>query len=172
MSHPFTLPVVGASLLLSVAAGIHLGESAIGLVNPLYFQGPAVHPRDRGVAIYESRLPVRGPAYGELYGWEEGYAARAADCLDCEALAARDAYAYAYSAQVPYFGAGSDHRTPAEDRTEPGSQYAKVIVPPHEEPAVEDDELILRYSHYPVEAGQGMGGPEEPDDEVVEPDQE
>jgi hypothetical protein len=170
MSHPYTLPVVGASLLLSVAAGIHLGESAIGLVNPLYFQGPAVHPRDRGVAIYESPLPARGPAYGELYGWEEGYAARAADCLDCEALAARDAYAY--SAQVPYFGSGPEYRTQAEDRTEPGSQYAKVIVPPPEAPAVEDDELILRYSNYPVEVGQGMGGPEAPADEVVEPDQD
>jgi hypothetical protein len=164
MSHPFTLPVLGASLLLSVAGGIHLGESTIGLVNPLYFQGPAVHPRDRGLAIYESRPPVRAPAYGELYGWEEGYSARAADCLDCDA--------YAYSALVPYFGSGTEYRAQAEDRTEPGSQYAKVVVPPSEDPGVEDDELILRYAHYPVEAGQGVGGPEELNDEVVEPDQE
>jgi hypothetical protein len=170
MSHPLTLPVLGASLLLSVAGGIHLGESTIGLVNPIYFQGPALHPRDRGAAIDESRLPIRGPVYRELYGWEEGYAARAADCLDCEALAARDAFAY--SAIVPYFGSGPDYRTTVSERAEPDSQYAKLIVPPSEEPSVRSEELVVRYAYYPVEAEQGMGGPEEPVDEVVAPVQE
>jgi hypothetical protein len=48
MTSPFALPVLGGSLLAAVALGIHLGESSIGQINPLYFQGPAVHPRDRG----------------------------------------------------------------------------------------------------------------------------
>lgn len=169
MSHPITLPLLGASLFLSVAAGIHLGESTIGLINPLYFEGPAPHPRDRGAAIDESRLPIRGPAYADLYGWEEGNA-RAADCIDCDALAARDAYAY--SAVVPYFG------PTAEPRREADGPYAKVVVPPPEEPVVETEGMILRYAYYPVEAkvpvevGTGVGGPEADETALVEYDQE
>ena len=90
MLNPFTLPALGGALLGAVVLGIHLGESAVGLIDPIHFQGPAVHPRDRGAAIDETALsaPQRTP-YHELYGWEEGRLARAADCGDCEALRAR-----------------------------------------------------------------------------------
>lgn len=158
MSHFLTLPVMGASLLLSVAAGIHLGETTIGLVNPLYFQGPAVHPRDRGAAIDESRLSRRGDAYAGLYGWEQGHAALAAECPDCEGLAASDAFTY--SAAVPYFGSFEETNEPVPEQAE--DPYAKVIVPPGEEKPLEPGERVLRYAYYPLEAEQGMGGPEEP----------
>jgi hypothetical protein len=40
MQSPFTLPILGASLLAAVAFGVHLGESSIGLIKPIYFQEP------------------------------------------------------------------------------------------------------------------------------------
>ncbi|HEX8193308.1 MAG TPA: hypothetical protein VF552_10450 [Allosphingosinicella sp.] len=83
-----------AALILAAGAfGVHVGESAIGQINPLYFQGAAVHPRDRGAVVADSALAEQGPRFAELYGWAEGDAARNADCLNCDALAARDAYA-------------------------------------------------------------------------------
>ena len=59
MTSPYALPVLGVSILAAVAAGIHLGESAVASINPIYFQGPALHPRDRGAAIEESRVAPR-----------------------------------------------------------------------------------------------------------------
>jgi len=146
MPNPFSLPILGASLLGAVAVGLHLGESSIGLINPIYFQAPPLHPRERGAAIDEASLQSRGPAYSQLYGWEQGYAARAADCGNCEALEARDAYAY--SARVPYFG-GRTHARPA------------VAAAPDEleERLAQDREDsaprlagVERYAYYPVEA--------------------
>ena len=121
MTSPFTLPMIGGSLLAAVAFGVHLGESAVSMINPIYYQGPAIHPRDRGAAIDESQLtPSRGPVYAELYGWREGDAARAADCGDCGM--ATVGRARAYSAVVPYFG-GREARRPqrnwSEDRAAP-----------------------------------------------------
>lgn len=145
MTSPFTLPALGASLVLGAVLGIQLGESTIGLINPIHFQGPAVHPRERGTALDPTSQPSqpRAPAYAQLYGWEQGYASRAADCGDCAALAARDAYAY--SAEVPYFGGGQEpvravrvHRAGQEDLAD-----AFVEAPPVDEP-------VLRYAHYPI----------------------
>jgi hypothetical protein len=85
----------GALILAAGAFGVHVGESAIGQINPLYFQGAAVHPRDRGAAVDPTALPAEGPRFAELYGWDEGTAARSADCMNCDALNARDAYAAA-----------------------------------------------------------------------------
>ena len=116
MTSPYALPVLGASILAAVAAGIHLGESAVASINPIYFQGPALHPRERGAAIDESRLALARAEAPPVYGWDQGYAARAADS---EGLAARDAHAY--SAVVPYFGGGDEPATrPAGYDTEAG----------------------------------------------------
>lgn len=144
MPSPFSLPVIGFSLLGAAAFGVHLGESAVSLIKPIYFQAPPVHPRDRGAAIHESELGRSGPAYADLYGWEEGHAARAADCGDCEALQARDAYAY--SARVPYFGDGSRlHRAVADARDELGETFDDV---PEFAPRTGE---VERYAYYPVE---------------------
>ena len=116
MTHPYALPVLGASILVAAAAGIHLGESAVAAITPIYFQGPALHPRDRGAAIDESRLTLARAQAPQVYGWDQGYAARAADCGDCDGLAAREAQAY--SAVVPYFGGGEPAAKPGGYATE------------------------------------------------------
>ena len=152
MINPFTLPALGGALLASVAIGVHLGESAIGQINPIYFSGPAVHPRDRGVAIDPNAVRERPAAYSELYGWDEGRAARASDCGDCEALAARDAYArdYSYSAEVPYFG-GPAEPVRAARAVEP-AVYFEEEEAPFEEEVVEPQGPAVRYAYYPIEA--------------------
>lgn len=145
MTSPFALPVLGGSLLAAVAFGIHLGESAIGQINPIYFQGPAVHPRDRGAAIDESNLPppVR-PAYRDLYGWDEGDAARAAECYGCGRSRARRAHAY--SAEVPYFGSRDDLRAAVrEARDELGESFSEAPDQVGFQPAP-----VLRYAYYPI----------------------
>ena len=159
----FSLPVLGASLLGAVAVGVHLGESSIGLINPIYFQAPPLHPRDRGAAIDESRLQRRGPVYAELYGWEQGYAARAADCGNCEALLARDAYAY--SARVPYFGSGVRvHRAVAQAPEELGERFAAV--PEDVAPRLAQ---VERYADFPI-AEEQVVAPEPEPAEIVAPD--
>jgi hypothetical protein len=127
-----------------VAFGIHLGESSIGLINPIYFQAPPLHPRERGAAIDESTLSQRTPdPYAGLYGWQQGQAALAADCGDC-AVRYRDHSAY--SARVPYFGSSGDlRRVVVHVRQELGDDFAE---------APQDmslrDRNIERYAHYPV----------------------
>lgn len=151
MVNPYTLPVLGGSLLAAVALGVHLGESSVGLIHPIHFQGPALHPRDRGAAIDESRLPPPAPAYGELYGWEAGTAARAADCGDCEALSARAAYARDYSAEVPWFGAPAEPR--AIDYGEAAAGHAAA-----DEMAADEfagpKHPVMRYASYPIAADE------------------
>ena len=144
MPNPFSLPILGASLLGAVVVGLHLGESSIGLINPIYFQAPPLHPRERGAAIDEASLQSRGPAYSQLYGWEQGYAARAADCGNCEALEARDAYAY--SARVPYFGGREGlSRHVRQARADLGDQFAEVP-----EEAASRFAAAERYAHYAI----------------------
>jgi hypothetical protein len=150
MTNPVALSVLGASLLAAVATGIHLGESAVSMINPVHFEGPALHPRDRGAAIDERVLLASRQAAPQHYGWEQGYAARAADCGDCDVPAARDAQAY--SAVVPYFG---DHEAPTESegyRTETaqvrvvrGSDLGQPIDPPKRRV-----ERIERYASAPL----------------------
>ena len=144
MSSPLTLSVLAGSLLASVALGIHLGESSIAQINPVYFQDPPPHPRDRGAAIEEGSLARMPTAYSGLYGWDEGQAALSADCGDCAALRARNANAY--SARVPYFGSGGDlHAAVAEARTE--HVQDSVEVPEALSPR---QQQIGRYASYPV----------------------
>jgi len=118
MLKPYALPVIGAALFVAVVGGIQLGNSAISGINPIHFQGAAVHPRDRG-AIVSEPAPAEGlsrqlPTYDQLYGWDEGQAARAAAfCAGCEAV---PVYSEAYMAGVPYFGSREEAR--AEDMRE------------------------------------------------------
>ena len=163
MLNPFALPALGGSILAAVVVGIHLGESSVGLINPIYFQGPALHPRDRGAALDERALVARAPAQGQLYGWEEGRAARAADCVDCDALQARDAHVY--SAEVPYFGGRGEARAPAVE-----TRYDSYAAPDEYEAApaeqvVEPKSPILRYAYYPVEEPVVEAEPEMATDE-------
>jgi len=168
MTSPFALPVLGGSLLAAVALGIHLGESSIGQINPIYFQGPAVHPRDRGAALDESNLPppVR-PAYRDLYGWDEGDAARAAECHDCGRRRPRDASAY--SAEVPYFGSREDLRSAVrEARDELGEGFAETP----DQFGVRNAP-VLRYAYYPITEDEAARPASADKDEMrLEPDDE
>jgi hypothetical protein len=145
MVNPSTLPALGGALLAAVVLGIHLGESAVGLIDPIHFQGPAVHPRDRGAAIDPNRIAPRRPSYADLYGWEEGHAALAAGCDGCDAPSGRAAYAY--SAEVPYFGAG------VAAQPEP-VRYVPDPKPEPREAWAAREEPVARYAHYPVSADE------------------
>ena len=157
MHSPFTWPVLGGSLIAAVAFGIHLGESSIGLINPIYFQAPPLHPRERGAAIDESTLQQRTPdPYAGLYGWEQGQTALAEDCGDC-AVHYRDSSTY--SARVPYFGNSGDlHRAVVHAREQLGEEFAEA--PPD---LSRRDRDIERYAYYPVASEDPeRGGPVKP----------
>jgi len=92
MNHLLTLPALGASILVAVAGGVHLGESTVGMINPVHFQGPAIHPRDRGAAVDEAQIRPAEASFGSLYGWDQGRSALIEDCGGCDALTARDSF--------------------------------------------------------------------------------
>ena len=144
MHSPFAWPILSGSLLAAIALGVHLGQSSISQINPIYFEAPPVHPRDRGVAIDEASLHRAQDPYPQYYGWEQGQAALASECSHCAVRPPR--VAYAYSAEVPYFGSRADlHRAVADARDELGDEFAAAA-----------DDLpvpvapIDRYAHYPV----------------------
>jgi hypothetical protein len=63
-------------IALAVGIGVQMGESAIGAINPIHFQGAAAPVQ----AIDPNSLPPPPQsAYAQAYGWEQGYAARQAD---------------------------------------------------------------------------------------------
>lgn len=139
MLNAFPWPLVGASLLGAVAFGIHLGETTVGLIDPIHFQGPAVHPRDRG-AIYQPR-PQPVVTYADLYGWDEGQTALTAECVGCASVEDD----FSYSAAVPYFGAEADGdvevihvRATLEEKTRNHGM-------------AEAEKEILPYAYYPIE---------------------
>ncbi|MEA3041250.1 MAG: hypothetical protein QOC65_739 [Sphingomonadales bacterium] len=138
------LPAVAALILAGVAGGVALGDSAIDQINPLYFQGAPVHPRDRGAALDPNALPAQSPRFADLYGWDEGQAARAADCFGCPAVAARDAYAQAPVIQYAAAEAGWTEASPvyvAEPDPAPAGQA---------EAAQEPDD-VARYAGFQIE---------------------
>lgn len=99
MVRAWTLPVLGVALLLAIVVGVNLGNAAIDGINPIHFQ-PRQEPRQRPIAVETSPIGLshRQPTYAELYGWEEGNRALAAECPGC------DGRGGTYSAAIPYFG--------------------------------------------------------------------
>lgn len=93
MDRIHALSAFGALAFAGAVLGVHVGQSAIDQINPLYFQGAPVHPRDRGAAVDESLPAPERTRFADHYGFEEGEGARAADCGDCAALHARDLHA-------------------------------------------------------------------------------
>ena len=140
----FSLPILGGSLLVAAAVGVQLGESSIGLINPIYFEEPPLHPRDRGAALEERALQPARNGYAGLYGWEQGHAAIAAECFECGAPDVRGEQAY--SARVPYFGSRGEVRVAVADARELlGDRFAEV--PDDVAPRRAD---VERYAHFPV----------------------
>jgi hypothetical protein len=61
---------------LAVGIGVQMGESAIGAINPIHFQGAAPPVQ----AIDPDQLPPpMQPSFAQAYGWAQGEAARQAD---------------------------------------------------------------------------------------------
>jgi hypothetical protein len=132
MDRRLKIPAVAALILAGVAAGVALGDSAIDQINPLYFQGAAVHPSDRGAALDPNALQAQSPRFADLYGWDEGQAARAADCYGCPAVAARDAYAQAPVIQYAVAESGWSEATPAYVAEPAPAEQAQAAAPPND----------------------------------------
>jgi hypothetical protein len=150
MTNPFTFPLLGASILVAVTGGIQLGESTIGLIDPVHFQGPAIHPRERGAAIDESQIRPVEPGFASFYGWDEAEKARLQDCGGCEAIAARDLYFDGTEPSVTI------HRAPVEEWVEPGSEQAFDSMGGPDETGIrhldaELEERVVRYAYYEIE---------------------
>lgn len=153
------LPVMIVLTVIAGAVGLQLGESAIGQIDPTYFQGALERPRD----VTKDPRPSRRPGYAEASGWEQGFQAMAADCGGCSPVT------------------GGSYRAPAA----PLFTYSDATIEPQWQLAadsVSGDELriersvaagqVQRYLHYPVSADQaeiraGLEG--EPDTAAEEP---
>lgn len=139
----WTLPLLGVALLVAVMIGVGLGNATVSGINPIYFD-PARPPRLRPLVLDEvpaTNLSRRMPSYGQLYGWEQGQAAMAADCgPGC-------GQGTAYTASVPYFGSReeSEAREMRQLRKIDSSYAEEVLVstrrtaPPEGDMAVSDE---------------------------------
>jgi hypothetical protein len=123
------------AVALAVGLGVQLGDSAVDQIDPLYFQGAAVHPRDRGAALDPNALP--GPIispYTQAYGWAQSQA---------------PAYAETGGADYPYAPepAVTVHRL-SESEWEEVPSPSMAPWPPGQ---VTEDPQIERYASYPIE---------------------
>jgi hypothetical protein len=146
MSSRLTYSTLGGAIFVAAAVGVLLGESAIDQINPLYFQGAATHPRDRGAVVDETGIGQLGPRFADHYGWDEGQAARIADCQGCPAVAARDAYAPG----VQYAVADTGWAEPRPVTYYYAEQPAAAAEPEQKAPEAEPSELE-RYASFQVE---------------------
>jgi hypothetical protein len=154
MGSRLTYSTLGGAVLAAAAAGVLLGDSAIDQINPIYFQGAAVHPRDRGAALDETALPPARPRFADHYGWEDGQAALTSDCDGCPAIAARDAYAG--GAQFAVIEPG--WRVEAQPATYYVIEQApEAAIEEQAAPAEADD--LKRYAAYQIEEKPAGGEP-------------
>jgi hypothetical protein len=133
---------LGLAVIVAAIVGIQLGESAIAGINPLYFQGAAVHPRDRGAAIDPATVPPPANPPFRGYGWDEGNRARLAACPDCGPFPVGDTYAWVESPR-PSRLAG-----PAWRDSTPGTEL-EPWDPGETGPPGQRE--ILRYAEFPIE---------------------
>jgi hypothetical protein len=61
---------------LAVGLGVQMGQSAVGDINPIHFQGAAARPQGIDPATL---APPPQSAFAQAYGWEQGNAARQAE---------------------------------------------------------------------------------------------
>lgn len=179
--------LAAAGLALAAAAlGAHLGGSTIAMIDPVHFQGPALHPRERGVAIEEEAVQPARPAFASLYGWTDGAAARAEDCGGCDAVAAMEmdpapepaaeapARAAAPQAIDRHWSATSRPAPPAAAEPAPAAPTPQPM--PAATPAGEVVHYVIeygrveRYTRYPItaKAADNSGLPGDRDGFLVE----
>lgn len=140
----------GIAGLLAVTFGVSLGNSAISQINPHYFRGAAVHPRDRGAALDPNAPTVIPNRYEQLYGFAQGQQARAADCPGCTfAPAATPTEAIVHRASAPYFGSREERaREEANERRAIDANYQQRLEDAAARRAALED--VRRYSQYRV----------------------
>jgi hypothetical protein len=134
------LPVMTVLTIVAGAVGLQLGESAIGQIDPLYFQS-----REPLRDVTKDPRPPSSSAFAQASGWAEGYAARAADCGGCTpvmpataAAPAAPLYAYSDPTIEPRWQHADDGASGDDLRIERSMESARV----------------QRYLHYPVSADQ------------------
>lgn len=146
------LLALSVALLVAAALGVQLGQSAIGEINPIHFQGAAEPPR----AIDPNAVrPSQPDSFATAYGWSEGEAARYAECgPDCDRRAFQQAAAVTLDRLEPAPRAG-------------GPYWRETNVVPEPAPWAPGETgprrlSVERYLHYPVEEdveAEGADGP-------------
>jgi hypothetical protein len=139
--------LLGTVLAGAAAIGVEMGESAIADINPIYFQGEAVHPRDRGAAVADVMPAAQATSFADHYGWAEGQAARLADCIDCAALRARDQFA-ALPVRDQYAAIPVRY---AVVETAPEPEPVRIHRPEPEPAFIVETADVDRYAYYPIE---------------------
>ncbi len=139
---PYAVVSFGLAFVVAAIVGVQLGESVIAGINPVHFQGAAVHPRDRGAAVDPATIPpARQASYYEAYGWDAGNEARRRECADC-GYPATQSYAWVESAPATRL-AGENWRDPTPVTEPEPWQPGEVSAQP--------DRNVLRYADYPIE---------------------
>jgi len=150
MISPSALATLGAGGVLAVIFGVSLGNSAISQINPHYFQGAAVHPRDRGAALDPNAPTVIPNRYEQAYGFAQGQQARAVDCVGCvfgpPAIPVEPAV---HAASAPYFGSREERaRGDARERQAIDASYQQRLDDAAARRAAMEE--VRRYSQYRV----------------------
>jgi hypothetical protein len=159
MFSPTALLALGGGSIVAVMVGISLGNGAISSINPAYFQGAAVHPRDRGAALDPNAPSVIPNRYEQLYGFAQGQQARAIDCAGCTfGPPAVPAEAGVYAASAPYFGSREERaRTEAREQREIDAEFQRRLDDAAARRAAIDE--VRRYANYRVSEDEVVRDP-------------
>lgn len=147
MWKPKTIVVTLAGCFGAMMIGVSLGNSAISQINPIHFQGAALHPRDRGAAVDPNRPAVIANNYEQLYGWSQGFQARTAECPGCSFE--RPAEPAVRVASVSYFGSREEEaRRQQRERREIDAAYERRNEEAERRRALAAS--VVRYTEYRV----------------------
>jgi hypothetical protein len=78
-----TLGMMAGLVLTGTLSGVYLGNSAVNEINPAHFRGPAIHPRDRGVAVDPNQYVERSAFAGAIW-YRDKPRVDGLDCLECD----------------------------------------------------------------------------------------
>jgi hypothetical protein len=78
-----TLGMMAGLLLTGTLSGVYLGKSAVNEINPAYFRGPAIHPRDRGAEV-DPNMYVERSAFAGAIWYGDKPRLEGPDCADCD----------------------------------------------------------------------------------------
>lgn len=156
MFRPQTIAMGLAGVFGAMMLGISLGNSALSQINPIYFQGAAIHPRDRGAAIDPNRPTVIPNTYEQLYGWSQGAQARLAECPGC--TFERPVAPPVQVASVSYFGSREEQaRRDAREQRDIDAAYERNLA--DAERRSDMMQRLARYTHYRVSEDEVVRDP-------------